>query len=62
MTRYRTTVPMLPPSAFPETIRLQQMRTHYLGDEVAHAAAADIDRLLAAGYVEPVADTAPVAT
>ncbi|PRY24052.1 hypothetical protein [Pseudosporangium ferrugineum] len=55
MIRYRVIAPMISPAAFTETMKHQQVRAAYFGDEVS-GDQADLDRLLAEGYLEVVED------
>jgi hypothetical protein len=43
---------MLSPAAFPATMKRSSVPTYYYGDIVASGEAADLSRLLAAGWIE----------
>lgn len=56
MSAYRVAVRMLPAAAFPVTVRTQQVPNYYEGDVVTGADPADIERLVADGFLEVVDD------
>jgi hypothetical protein len=60
VSRYRVIAPMIAPAAFVETMKVSAPQTLYHGDIVSGADQRDLDRLVAGGFLEVLADVEPV--